>query len=323
MILRVGDSLFHKQFGMIKVLCIDSDGIRAETDDYGIQVFKINDFGNTLFLKVNHCNTRFSSFNEYARYCDMMKSQREIIVSTDNHYIDLEEFYGSLNQIGRIRDFIDERAIKKLVHFTRIENLLSILKNGLIPRCVLEKDGINCIYNDTRRLDERTDCISCSFEFPNYKLFYRFRNLAPEAKWVVVAVSKDILFSPNNKAYFCHTNAAAVMPQINKHDDLCTAEALETMFKEIFEARRGDLFDRSVLHIGKNYTTDPQAEILIRGAIDRKYITSIYFNSIEAFNKFAYVKPAKEFIRKNYDFVKSIFVIDPSLFDKRKDYKWW
>lgn len=42
-----------------------------------------------------------------------------------------------------IQDVINKRNIKYLVHFTRLENLDNILKNGIIPRNDMKDEFIN------------------------------------------------------------------------------------------------------------------------------------------------------------------------------------
>ena len=46
------------------------------------------------------------------------------------------------NEITKIEEIIQKRSIRKLIHFTRIKNLKSIIDNGLLPRSELEKRKI-------------------------------------------------------------------------------------------------------------------------------------------------------------------------------------
>ncbi|KRQ86502.1 hypothetical protein ABG79_01711 [Caloramator mitchellensis] len=215
----------------------------------------------------------------------------------------------------KIKEIIERRKIKHLIHFTRIENLSSILENGLMPISILFDKEICYIGNDRNRLDEMLDCISCSVTFPNYKLFFAFRLKEPSAKWVVIAISKDILFSTNNTAYFCSTNAAALIPKIRK-EIYTKAERLEDMFCDNYTAKNGKIIQRRSLQIDDNYTTDPQAEILISGIIDYKYIDYIYFNN----------QDDVDYYRKTYDtylLSKFNYKIDQKYFQPRKDYEFW
>lgn len=50
-----------------------------------------------------------------------------------------------------MREILLRRNIKYLMHFTRVENLQSILRKGLYPREELDEDS--CIFNDAYRYD--------------------------------------------------------------------------------------------------------------------------------------------------------------------------
>ena len=86
------------------------------------------------------------------------------------------------NLVGEkaIQNFVNERGIKYLAHFTQIENLSSILDNGLIPVAPLSKTGIDYVNNDLYRIDDCEDANCLSIQFPNYKMFYSYRVEQPE-----------------------------------------------------------------------------------------------------------------------------------------------
>jgi hypothetical protein len=72
-----------------------------------------------------------------------------------------------------IKGFVDERNIIRLIHFTRYENLESILTNGLITRDGLNGFNHTVYVNDSLRLDGHTNSISLSLSFPlNRKFLY-------------------------------------------------------------------------------------------------------------------------------------------------------
>ena len=108
----------------------------------------------------------------------------------------------------QIRDFCTERGIETLVHFTRFENLESILNKGLMSRKELEKwDSENQpVFNDSQRLDQCPDSISLSISFPNYKMFFPYRQ-KNTAKWAVILLKPDILWEMD--CAFCMDNAAS------------------------------------------------------------------------------------------------------------------
>ena len=219
-------------------------------------------------------------------------------------------------QTEEIKNIISNRGIEHLVHFTRIENLNSILQYGLVPVILQEQMGINSVRNDEQRIDSKLDCTSCSITFPNYRLFYKFREYDyPGTRWVVLAIDKSILFSPSNITFFCYTNAARVIPQTRNLEDLCTVNAFKNMFCDtiIINGRR---VRRELLNINDNFTTDPQAEILISDIIDKEYINCIYFQNEDDL----------QYYKENYglDILKKYnYDIDRNFFDARTDYDFW
>lgn len=245
-----------------------------------------------------------------------------------SHTININEIFGlqfidfehkfEINKDDRlkIKEILDSRGISHLVHFTRIENLSSILMNGLVPVIIQPTKGIESIKNDGERIDNQLNCTSCSVEFPNYKLFYRFRCQYPNSRWVVILLNTDILFSDNNNAYYCKTNAASVLPKTPNHNELCTPISFESMFREKVYTKENKIINRKELDIGDSFTTDPQAEILISNIISTKYISKVYFNSdLEM----------KEFTNKNRNKLVDKFELstNPDLFNHRKDYSFW
>ena len=221
-------------------------------------------------------------------------------------------------QANNIKDIVARRKIEYLVHFTRIDNLNSILKNGLIPVSVQQKMGITSIRNDEQRIDSKLDCTSCSIGFPNYKLFYTFRKdkLLPRSSWVVIVLDKDVLFSPSNITYYCQTNAAGVFPRISSAKALCTATAFENMFCDYLTTKEKKVIQRASLQISDDITTDPQAEVLISDAIDKKYIGCICFQKQPDIDE--YIKKYGTDLLEKYD-----YKIVPGFFGARQDYMFW
>lgn len=221
------------------------------------------------------------------------------------------------NQENGVREILDRRNIKFFVHFTRIENLSNILNNGLIPVSMQEKMRINSVHNDEQRLDSQLDCTSCSVTFPNYKLFYFFRKTKfPDAKWAIIVLNPDVLFSPDNIVYFCPTNAASVLPKTSNLDELCYAKSFEDMFKQLITTKENKKIYRSSLKIADYMTTDPQAEILISDIIDKKHIFLICFRSETDYEFCIDIHGASLFNRFEIGIL-------PELFSPRRDYAFW
>jgi hypothetical protein len=74
-----------------------------------------------------------------------------------------------------IRAYCATRRIDTLVHFTRLENLVGILAEGILPRSTLEGRPSGVIFNDDIRTDNHKEAVCLSISFPNYKMFYKYR----------------------------------------------------------------------------------------------------------------------------------------------------
>lgn len=198
-----------------------------------------------------------------------------------------------------------------------MDNLHSILQNGLIPVSMQQKMKIPSTHNDEQRIDSKLNCTSCSVEFSNYKLFYTFREYKfPGTRWAVVVLDKDVLFSPSNINYYCHTNAAGIFPRISSAKELCTANSFDNMFCDCITTRENKLIQRNLLQINDCITTDPQAEILISDIIDTKYIGCICFQNQQDID---------DYILKNGSDVLNQYEhqIVHGFFDARSDYNFW
>lgn len=220
-------------------------------------------------------------------------------------------------QKQKVRELVERRNINSLIHFTRQENLLSILQHGLVPVNLQQEMKIESIHNDDQRIDEQLDATSLSIEFPNYSLFYQFRKYKyPDSKWIVLDVDKEVLFCPSRVIFYCRTNAASVLPRTSNTMDLCKADSFENLFCESALTKDNKLNYRSALQIGNNIPTDPQAEILISGIIESQYINKIYFQNKNSFNEWRLFQGSEKLSEINYQ-------IKPELFGPRNDYSFW
>ena len=206
----------------------------------------------------------------------------------------------------------NERQVDYLVHFTNIKNLSSILKRGILPR---NDDSIKniIIYSDENRLDYMPECSCFTISFPNYKMFSRkwiYDNPTNEI-YVVLEVSIDVLLSDGViKAYFTPTNAAASeMVDIEERTHLTD---VKRMFGNIVGKDGKDIVRDPSLP--SQYTTDPQAEVLLEGIVNPKYIKRVNYRQPEN----------KELFNLNYVVLDRIEQrIDYTFFAPRADYENW
>lgn len=171
-----------------------------------------------------------------------------------------------------IKKIIQEKEIKVLLHFTQLQNLPSILKNGLQPRDDL--DG-NAKWNDELRLDNHTDTISLSIQHPNDAMFFKYRQTNLKADWCILALSPKILIEED--VLFCFRNAASTEITCLSETTLSKASSFERMFEEI-----PNFASREEQCLRSSDPTDVQAEVLVKGTISPEKIIGIVFTSRQA-----------------------------------------
>lgn len=201
---------------------------------------------------------------------------------------------------NNIKNFIETREIENLFHFTKAENLHSILKYGLLSRQTLSVRGINYLYNDDNRLEGRLDANCVSIEFPNYRMFYKYRQVNPGVEWCVIALDPSILYKKN--CLFSKENAAS-------NNEVSLENKCKSGVSGLRRLYENDEL-RNQLQLCNSFTTNPQAEILVLEDIGVEYIKDIYFRNTP--------------INFKYNLYPDFsFYICQELFDARLDYEYW
>ena len=203
-----------------------------------------------------------------------------------------------------LKKAVKNLGIPYLYHFTRFENLDSILKHGLIGRQKLEERGIDHSVNDSLRLDGELSAICCSIGHPNYKMFYPLRLGNPDVDWIVLALKKSVIW--NKTCAFCSTNAASGTVTSISIEDRIGFTPFVSLFNEL-----ENIPSRSELKLDKYCPTDPQAEVLVLEDIEPKFIVG----GMTANGKLA------EELRAKYP--KFIFKYVRQAFGPRTDYEHW
>lgn len=193
-----------------------------------------------------------------------------------------------------IKDILKQRNIEFLCHFTRLENLESILTYGLIPRAYLYNEefnhnlnlSIDGIFNDEHRYDGKPEATCLSISFPNSSMFYRLRCSNNNVKWAVVVLSAQVLIDKN--CAFYPTNAANSSLSSKPVVDFQGGTALNRLFE-------GDNVSRQYL-LDKD-PTDVQAEVLVFDKIEPRYIRGAVLKRIEDIKKFQSLFPNSIFVK--------------------------
>ena len=173
----------------------------------------------------------------------------------------------------RISNIIKTRNITQLVHFTKKQNINSIIKNGLLSIEELKKRNLEYIYNDPERRDDWNYAISLSITNKNLFLFESFkrRQKLIDSDFVEIKIDPSVII--DNECIFCDTNAASHTFDIYRKNEeelaiLKTWIAFDAMFKKT--VKRHTLNEKGKIkrfNQKPNETTCSQAEICLIGNI--------------------------------------------------------
>jgi WD40 repeat protein len=205
-----------------------------------------------------------------------------VIITDSNQDIVTEENAEFQKRSFQIQQICEERGITTLLHFTRIENLRSILREVLLDRSILETRG-QVRFNDPQRLDGYKKAICLSISFPNYQLFNKFsrpsENSRPDySKWIVLLLKAEVLWELD--CAFCQENSASKPVRSIRLPDLKKTDALESLFDEVYCDTNGNYYKRLDQQIPRHYPTHPQAEVLVFNRIQIEYIKEVHFTKI-------------------------------------------
>lgn len=165
-----------------------------------------------------------------------------------------------------IQEYVNERGIRFLTHFTRVSSLDSILNHGLVTRDVLVREGSIGVCNDQYRLDG-TNAICLSIAFPNYKMFWGVRKDNPNVDWVILAISPRVLWQL--RCAFCVANAASAGVTAIPLQNRMTLASFKGMYGDFGEK------SRSQLGLDDEFPTNPQAEVLMLDGVPIQYILGV------------------------------------------------
>jgi hypothetical protein len=192
----------------------------------------------------------------------------------DSVYLDIDSKAVSASE-NPIEEFALVRQISHLVHFTRVENVPSIAKEGILSNKQLTAMGRAVL--DQNRYDGRSDHVCMSISFPNYQMLFRYSQ-GNASDWCVIAVQPSVMWT--RECLFYPYNAATGDLAVRPSCEFLGVSALRQMFADSVCSRNRHAC------LPENHTTSPQAEILVPGAISPGEIISVEFSTAANADKF-------------------------------------
>jgi hypothetical protein len=179
---------------------------------------------------------------------------------------------------------IIERKIDSLYHFTTMENLFSIMEREyiysrtLIDKLKLANDGYYTgdyvDHMDAQRLDGLRDFINLSLSRPNWYLLNKYSK-RPELShfdWCILQVNTQPMLQETTLFSVCNAASHAA----KSYGVNAGLIALNNVFREQVKTP-SKIYYRN--NLPQHFTTDIQAEVLIKDQISIQYIKSIFLPS--------------------------------------------
>lgn len=193
-----------------------------------------------------------------------------------------------------IEQIMGSRGIKYLCHFTPINNLESILNNGLYPRDYIDENLPDTIWTDADRLEGMRNGVCLSLSFPNDQMFYSKRMQREDIEsWAVIILDARRVISNHNCAFF-QTNAAFADYRNTPLSNFMNNRSFSSLFDSEVENRNGIL--RRESYLTDKHPTDVQAEVIVFDHIPPDAIVGCYLQNDkplkyfeEKFSQFGFV----------------------------------
>lgn len=307
-----------KRAEMIKEIRTDIDAVKQTDNNLMLKELEYNGRSKAIasMMTRNRCSVSqlidyvTAAFREDSLSLDDLKKIRKIFKSLLEKNAVLEKEKRKQQENRKLKEIINSRKIESLIHFTRTENLDSILSIGILPRLMLETRNIPFIYNDSLRADYMNSCTCVSIEFPNTWVLNNKMDMAPNSDWVLIVLKAELLYEQRN--YYAKHNAATYSVQKNLRARYKPAD-LEALFADNIKIEKasGEIKEFKRIDTQAYFPTSDQAEILVEGAINPKYIDFVVFKTESSMGKYERILKSKGiecisnsdlFLHNRYDF---------------------
>jgi len=191
-------------------------------------------------------------------------------VSKEN-FIDLAS-KAQRNDFSKIVNFLKQKNISRLFHFTHVSNLESILDIGIETRMFLELSAFSFQATDPIRMDRFTESISVSIGEPN-RLLLPLKSLDSEHQLVILEVSANSLLTQNFAAF--PSNAASGVFKSEILNNPARYVGIRALVGLYLNAPL-----RNEARLSLDVPTDTQAEILFFDSIAPSKIQKIHISPL-------------------------------------------
>ena len=214
-----------------------------------------------------------------------------------------------------IRQFIRKNRINYLTHFTRAENLKSILQFGILPASILRRNRVfsGVYYSSLPLPPVWSSFVSFNISFPDNKLLMQLQNHQP-SDWVILLIDSRVLH--DYPCYFFPDRALSIISSAPIPGQILNDFQSVKALKDLFSDRDG--VKRKELDIPPYYPTNPCSEVLCGFPVATSYITQIWFYSEYKFNQ--WVLSNTEFALKQD---KNLWACGLQFYSPRSDYTFW
>ena len=214
-----------------------------------------------------------------------------------------------LDDRAKISQFLEDRCIRNILHFTHTSNLISILASGLKSLESLEKVTSTYKSSDIGRHDEIKQGIFCSIAYPNIWMLNGKKDLNPQ-EYAILEIMENALLLQHFAAFPGNSARTEIKMDAEKNfAQYVGVSGLRRMF--LNKALRSEQ------KVPRNEPTDLQAEIIFFNELNVDRIRKIHFPGLrlEAFEK------TYEFLEKEYPEIEIEFQCSHNFFYKKTQAK--
>lgn len=167
---------------------------------------------------------------------------------------------------------VESRKIEDVLHFTRLENLPSILEHGLQSRLELRDADHHALASDATRLDKEDGAISVSISCFYPKMFSAKRYRAGHKPWVILVLHPSLLWNLQCRFY---RNGAATNATKHQSGKMYGGFALQKLFEDCPSTSERTTL-RKEYDLQPSWPTYPDSEVQVMNPIHPHYIVGAW-----------------------------------------------